>query len=365
MSISCFIKCVLQQNVLNASDTKSDEELVQAKQDLVNVQHLLEQQKKTLDDAKAEKANLDAQLTAANTQITSATSAVQNAQNAVDAAQTEVDNANAALDSTKSVVQDKLLAKQAAKTNKDNKDAAVKEVDSKIDELSTKIRDWDSQKAKASEALKNAKGDLEASKQAEKEAQDLVNQKQIAYETASKDQRTVNDNLNTVNASLAAAQKALDDANTNYQVASQKVAEFNTKQEELNKLKDEIEAQNSLVERYVQEEKDAKAVVDATEKKIVDLTKDKENTENQKDDQQNVLVFMRRIREHGSDVDLSGIEDSELVLYLSQYAREVDELNRIETELAAENVHYINLLDEYEDAKLAQDKGLRLIMKMQ
>lgn len=149
----------------------------------------------------------------------------------------------------------------------------------------------------------------------------------------------------------------MDDANTNYQVASQKVAEFNTKQEELNKLKDEIEAQNSLVERYVQEEKDAKAVVDATEKKIVDLTKDKENTENQKDDQQNVLVFMRRIREHGSDVDLSGIEDSELVLYLSQYAREVDELNRIETELAAENVHYINLLDEYEDAKLAQDKA--------
>ena len=149
----------------------------------------------------------------------------------------------------------------------------------------------------------------------------------------------------------------MDDANTNYQVASQKVAEFNTKQDELNNLKDEIEAQNSLVERYVQEEKDAKAVVELTEKKIVDLTKEKNNTENQKVNQQNVLAFMRRIREQGSDVDLSDIEDSELVLYLSQYAREVDELNRIENDLAAENVRYFNLLEEYEDAKQAQDKA--------
>lgn len=149
----------------------------------------------------------------------------------------------------------------------------------------------------------------------------------------------------------------MDDANTNYQVASQKVAEFNTKQDELNNLKDEVEAQNSLVERYVQEEKDAKAVVEATEKKIVDLTNDKENTEKQKENQKNVLAFMRRIREQGSDVDLSGIEDSELVLYLSQYAREVDELSQIESDLAAENVRYFNLLEEYENAKLAQDKA--------
>ena len=348
---------ILQENVQNASDTKSDKELVQAKQDLVNVQKLLERQKQTLEDAKAEKANLDTQLTAANTQLTSATTAVQNAQNVVDAAQTKVDNAKMAVDSTKSLVQAKLLAKQAAKTNKDNKDAAVKEIDSKIDELSTKINDWDSQKAKANEALKNAKKDIDTSKQAEKEAQDLVVQKQNAYETASKNQRTVNDNLTSVNAWLAAAQKALDDANTNYQVASQKVAEFNTKQDELNNLKDEVEAQNSLVERYVQEEKDAKAVVEATEKKIVDLTNDKENTEKQKENQKNVLAFMRRIREQGSDVDLSGIEDSELVLYLSQYAREVDELSQIESDLAAENVRYFNLLEEYEDAKLAQDKA--------
>ena len=59
----------------------------------------------------------------------------------------------------------------------------------------------------------------------------------------------------------------MDDANTNYQVASQKVAEFNTKQDELNNLKDEIEAQNSLVERYVQDEKDAQAVVKETWKR--------------------------------------------------------------------------------------------------
>lgn len=205
--------------------------------------------------------------------------------------------------------------------------------------------------------LAKAQKDLDTSKQVEKEAQFLVDQKQEAYESASKNQSTVNDNLTTVNAWLAAAQKALDDANTNYQVASQKVAEFNTKQDELNNLKDEIEAQNSLVERYVQEEKDAKAVVEVTEKKIVDLTKEKNNTENQKVNQQNVLAFMRRIREQGSDVDLSDIEDSELVLYLSQYAREVDELNRIENDLAAENVRYFNLLEEYEDAKQAQDKA--------
>ena len=348
---------ILQEDVQNASDTKNDKELVQAKQDLVNVQQLLERQKQTLDDAKAEKAKLDAQIKDANAQLTSATKAVQKAQNAVDAAQTEVDNAKMTLDSTKNVVQAKLLAKQAAKTNKDNKDAVVKEIDSKIDELSTKISDWDSQKAKANEALKNAKNDLDISKQAEKEAQDLVDQKQKAYERANMDQSMVEDNLTSVNASLAAAQKALDDAHTNYQVASQQVAEFNTKQDELNNLKDEIEAQNSLVERYVQEEKDAKAVVEATEKKIVDLTKNKENTEKQIENQKNVLAFMRRIQEQGLDVDLSGIEDAELVLYLSQYAREVDELSKIESDLAAENVHYFNLLEEYEEAKLAQDKA--------
>lgn len=348
---------ILQQNVLNASDTKSDEELVQAKQDLVNVQHLLEQQKKTLDDAKAEKANLDAQLTAANTQITSATSAVQNAQNAVDDAQAKADASNVALNIAKEVVEANLQAKLVEQTNKNNKDAAVKEASDRVNALSTKISDWDSEKAKAEEALNNAKKDLEVSKQAEKDAQTLVNQKQNAYEMVLKDKGTVEDNLNSVNNSLAAAQKALDDANTNYQVASQKVAEFNTKQDELNNLKDEIEAQNSLVERYVQDEKDAQAVVKETKEKIVALTKDKDNTENQKEGQGKVLAFMRRVREQGSNADLSDVDDSELVLYLSQYAREVDELNRIEQDLATANARYFRILEEYENAKQAQDEA--------
>ena len=53
---------ILQENVKNASDSKSDQELQQAKADLLNVQQLLANQKKTLDNAKAEKAELDAQL---------------------------------------------------------------------------------------------------------------------------------------------------------------------------------------------------------------------------------------------------------------------------------------------------------------
>ena len=348
---------ILQENVKNASDSKSDQELQQAKADLLNVQQLLANQKKTLDNAKAEKAELDAQLAASNTRLSKAATAVQNAQKAVDDAQAKVDASNVALNSAKEAVEAKLQAKQAAQTNKDNKVAAVKEASDRVNSLSTKISDWDSEKAKAEEALNNAKKDLEVSKQAERDAQTLVNQKQNAYEMILNDKDTVENNLNSVNNSLAAAQRALDGANTNYQAALQEVNEFNAKQEELNKLKDEIEAQNSLVERYVQDEKDAQAVVKETKEKIVALTKDKDNTENQKEGQKKVLALMRRVREQGSNADLSDVDDSELVLYLNQYAREVDELNQIEQDLATANARYFRILEEYESAKQAQDEA--------
>ena len=348
---------ILQENVKNASDSKSDQELQQAKADLLNVQQLLANQKKTLDNAKAEKAELDAQLAASNTRLSKAATAVQNAQKAVDDAQAKVDASNVALNSAKEAVEAKLQAKQAAQTNKDNKVAAVKEASDRVNSLSTKISDWDSEKAKAEEALNNAKKDLEVSKQAERDAQTLVNQKQNAYEMILNDKDTVENNLNSVNNSLAAAQRALDGANTNYQAALQEVNEFNAKQEELKALNNELEAQNILIERYVQDEKDAQAVVKETKEKIVALTKDKDNTENQKEGQGKVLALMRRVREQGSNADLSDVDDSELVLYLNQYAREVDELNQIEQDLATANARYFRILEEYESAKQAQDEA--------
>lgn len=347
----------LQENVKNASDSKSDQELQQAKADLLNVQQLLANQKKTLDNAKAEKAELDVQLAASNTRLSKAATAVQNAQKAVDDAQAKVDASNVALNSAKEVVEAKLQAKQAAQTNKDNKDAAVNEASDRVNALSTKISDWDSEKAKAEEALNNAKKDLEVSKQAERDAQTLVNQKQNAYEMILNDKDTVENNLNSVNNSLAAAQRALDGANTNYQAALQEVNEFNAKQEELKALNNELEEQNILIERYVQDEKDAQAVVKETKEKIVALTKDKDNTENQKEGQKKVLALMRRVREQGSNADLSDVDDSELVLYLNQYAREVDELNQIEQDLATVNARYFRILEEYESAKQAQDEA--------
>lgn len=347
----------LQENVKNASDSKSDQELQQAKADLLNVQQLLANQKKTLDNAKAEKAELDAQLAASNTRLSNAATAVQNAQKAVDDAQAKADASNVALNSAKEVVEAKLQAKQAAQTNKDNKDAAVNEASDRVNALSTKISDWDSEKAKAEEALNNAKKDLEVSKQAERDAQTLVNQKQNAYEMILNDKDTVENNLNSVNNSLAAAQRALDGANTNYQAALQEVNEFNAKQEELKALNNELEEQNILIERYVQDEKDAQAVVKETKEKIVALTKDKDNTENQKEGQKKVLALMRRVREQGSNADLSDVDDSELVLYLNQYAREVDELNQIEQDLATVNARYFRILEEYESAKQAQDEA--------
>ena len=347
----------LQENVKNASDSKSDQELQQAKADLLNVQQLLANQKKTLDNAKAEKAELDAQLAASNTRLSNAATAVQNAQKAVDDAQAKADASNVALNSAKEVVEAKLQAKQAAQTNKDNKDAAVNEASDRVNALSTKISDWDSEKAKAEEALNNAKKDLEVSKQAERDAQTLVNQKQNAYEMILNDKDTVENNLNSVNNSLAAAQRALDGANTNYQAALQEVNEFNAKQEELKALNNELEEQNILIERYVQDEKDAQAVVKETKEKIVALTKDKDNTENQKEGQKKVLALMRRVREQGSNADLSDVDDSELVLYLNQYAREMDELNQIEQDLATVNARYFRILEEYESAKQAQDEA--------
>ena len=348
---------ILQENVKNASDSKSDQELQQAKADLLNVQQLLANQKKTLDNAKAEKAELDAQLAASNTRLSNAATAVQNAQKAVDDAQAKADASNVALNSAKEVVEAKLQAKQAAQTNKNNKDAAVKEASDRVNALSTKISDWDNEKAKAEETLNNAKKDLEVSKQAERDAQTLVNQKQNAYEMILNDKDTVENNLNSVNNSLAAAQRALDGANTNYQAALQEVNEFNAKQDKLKALNNELEEQNILIERYVQDEKDAQAVVKETKEKIVALTKDKDNTENQKEGQKKVLALMRRVREQGSNADLSDVDDSELVLYLNQYAREVDELNQIEQDLATANARYFRILEEYESAKQAQDEA--------
>lgn len=272
----------------------------------------------------------------------------------VEAKKKELDDAKAVYQTAVNDVAAKQAAVDKAQADVDsfNQSDALDTAKSDLAKAQTNL-----EKAKAEEALNNAKKDLEVSKQAEKDAQTLVNQKQNAYEMVLKDKGTVEDNINSVNNSLAAAQKALDDANTNYQVASQKVAEFNTKQDELNNLKDEIEAQNSLVERYVQDEKDAQAVVKETKEKIVALTKDKDNTENQKEGQGKVLAFMRRVREQGSNADLSDVDDSELVLYLSQYAREVDELNRIEQDLATANARYFRILEEYENAKQAQDEA--------
>lgn len=272
----------------------------------------------------------------------------------VEAKKKELDDAKAVYQTAVNDVAAKQAAVDKAQADVDsfNQSDALDTAKSDLAKAQTNL-----EKAKAEEALNNAKKDLEVSKQAEKDAQTLVNQKQNAYEMVLKDKGTVEDNLNSVNNSLAAAQKALDDANINYQVASQKVAEFNTKQDELNNLKDEIEAQNSLVERYVQDEKDAQAVVKETKEKIVALTKDKDNTENQKEGQGKVLAFMRRVREQGSNADLSDVDDSELVLYLSQYAREVDELNRIEQDLATANARYFRILEEYENAKQAQDEA--------
>lgn len=272
----------------------------------------------------------------------------------VEAKKKELDDAKAVYQTAVNDVAAKQAAVDKAQADVDsfNQSDALDTAKSDLAKAQTNL-----ETAKAEEALNNAKKDLEVSKQAEKDAQTLVNQKQNAYEMVLKDKGTVEDNLNSVNNSLAAAQKALDDANTKYQVASQKVAEFNTKQDELNNLKDEIEAQNSLVERYVQDEKDAQAVVKETKEKIVALTKDKDNTENQKEGQGKVLAFMRRVREQGSNADLSDVDDSELVLYLSQYAREVDELNRIEQDLATANARYFRILEEYENAKQAQDEA--------
>lgn len=341
----------LQDKVNNASDTVSDAALVLAQENLKTQQKNLDDQAKVLEEAKSEKERYDKALEEANKELQKENKALKDAQDKYDDAQQNVSD-------SKKAFEEATILRDAKKKAKEDADAVCKDADNLVAEinnhhlaLTNRFYDLNSARLDAQNFEARAHGEYSVSVDALNDAENDLKAKKEDYEKALETQKRVDEETKPLLSKLNLARKLLTEKNGKYDDAQAALNTYNEVVASRDELMLELDSQNDLIARYVQEQEEAKEAIQLTSEKIDALIAEKAASTEKSKGYELILSVINAVKKNGTKADISAISDEELLGLLQNLALEVDELNEIESKLASANVVYFNKLAAYEEAK--------------
>lgn len=340
-----------QDAVANASDAKDNSAVLKAQKALDGANDQLDSVNKQLEAPAAKQKELNAKVDEANKALVAANTEVANkAKDKTDAEEAKVQKASA-LVAAKANVESKETVKETAAKNKAAADKAVEEKQSKVDRLNQKINNWNTSKAEAEKQLDNANAVLNEAKGKLDGATDNLTPVKNEYNAAVAVQAKAESDSVAANSAFVSADTLLQEKNDSLAKARKALANYNGAVKAVKDASDAVDAQSALIDKYTKAAEDASVAIKETTKKISLLVDSKDELDSKVEAKKKVLDVIDDVKANGSRANTSSIIDEELLGYLDELAKEVDEFEELHIKFANANVKYMTLLSVYEEAK--------------
>ena len=346
-----------QDAVANASDAKDNSAVLKAQKALDDANDQLDSVNKRLEAPAAKQKELNAKVDEANKALVAAnTEVADKTKDKTDAEAVKVQKATE-LDTAKANVESKKKAKELAETNKATADEVVDNKQSQVDQLNSKINNWNASKTKAEKQLKDAKAELSvAQSKLGSDTHDLTTAKD-EYNAAVAAQAKAESDSKAANSAFVSADTLLQEKNDSLAKARRALANYNGATKAAKDASEAVDAQSALIDKYTKDAEDASAAIKETAKKISELVDSKAELDSKVEAKKKVLAVIDDVKANGSRANTSSVTDEELLGYLDELAKEVDAFEELHIKFANANVKYMTLLSVYEEAKKDEDQA--------
>ena len=346
-----------QDAVANASDAKDNSAVLKAQKALDDANDQLDSVNKRLEAPAAKQKELNAKVDEANKALVAAnTEVADKTKDKTDAEAVKVQKATE-LDTAKANVESKKKAKELAETNKATADEVVDNKQSQVDQLNSKINNWNASKTKAEKQLKDAKAELSvAQSKLGSDTHDLTTAKD-EYNAAVAAQAKAESDSKAANSAFVSADTLLQEKNDSLAKARRALANYNGDTKAAKDASEAVDAQSALIDKYTKDAEDASAAIKETAKKISELVDSKAELDSKVEAKKKVLAVIDDVKANGSRANTSSVTDEELLGYLDELAKEVDAFEELHIKFANANVKYMTLLSVYEEAKKDEDQA--------
>lgn len=193
-------------------------------------------------------------------------------------------------------------------------------------------------------ALNEAKGKLNG-------ATENLTPAKKAYDDAAAAQAKAESDSKAANSAFVSADTLLQEKNDSLAKARKALANYNGATKAVEDASDAVDAQSALIDKYTKDAEDASAAIKETTKKTILLVDSKDELDSKVEAKKKVLDVIDDVKANGSRANTSSITDEELLGYLDELAKEVDEFEELHIKFANANVKYMTLLSVYEEAK--------------
>ena len=346
-----------QDAVANASDAKDNSAVLKAQKALDDANDQLDSVNKQLEAPAAKQKELNAKVDEANKALVAAnTEVADKTKDKTDAEAVKVQKATE-LDTAKVNVESKKKAKELAETNKATADEVVDNKQSQVDQLNSKINNWNASKTKAEKQLKDAKAELSvAQSKLGSDTHDLTTAKD-EYNAAVAAQAKAESDSKAANSAFVSEDTLLQEKNDSLAKARRALANYNGATKAAKDASEAVDAQSALIDKYTKDAEDASAAIKETAKKISELVDSKAELDSKVEAKKKVLAVIDDVKANGSRANTSSVTDEELLGYLDELAKEVDAFEELHIKFANANVKYMTLLSVYEEAKKDEDQA--------
>ena len=325
----------------------------------------LKQAESELNSKKAVLSDLQDELAQANTDKKAISESVNAKQNEVSNLKDSVKELSSQVKQKEKVKSEKESQLKEAKKNVESKANEKKDkekvfaniqnehstIQNKIDTLSDRLNNWDANKAQANQDLKDAKDSLKDAKDKVKVQKENADALKDEYENALDVESKAKESADKYQSILKQKQDAFNEKVDQYNVAKQASDDYKNTVEELNVIKQEVSETTKKIQSLQEKQKTLKTDIQTLKDEILTMNDSLTKSKDKALPEQSLMNLLNEIREKGSKVDLSKVEDAAMKEKMTSLAQNVDSLNEINGLLEIAKTNYQTKYELYLDAK--------------
>ena len=343
----------LQDAVKNAasSNTKDDTALKQAESELNSNKSVLSDLQAQLAQAKTDKKEIADNVDAKQNEVSKLKNSVKDLSSEVKQKEKTKSEKESQLKEAKKNVESKANEKkdkENARTNIQNEQSTIQ---NKIDTLSDRLNNWDANKTQANQDLKDAKDSLKDAKALAKTQKENADALKDEYEKALDVKSKAKESADKYQSILKQKQDAFNEKVDQYNAAKQASDDYKNTVEELNVIQQEVSETTKKIQSLQEKQKTLKADIQTLKDEIVTLNDSLTKSKDKALPEQTLMNLLNEIREKGSKVDLSKVEDATMKEKINSLAQNVDSLNEVNGLLEIAKTNYQTKYELYLDAK--------------
>ena len=343
----------LQDAVKNAAslNTKDDTALKQAESELNSKTSVLSDLQAQLAQAKTDKKVISDNMDAKQNEVSKLKNSVKELSSEVKQKEKAKSEKESQLKEAKKNVESKANEKkdkENALTNIHNEQSTIQ---NKIDTLSNRLNNWDANKAQANQDLKDAKASLKDAKALAKTQKENADALKDEYEKALDVKSKAKESADKYLSILKQKQDTFNEKVDHYDAAKQASDDYKNTVEELNVIKQEVGEVTNKIQSLQEKQKTLKADIQTLKDEIVTLNDSLTKSKDKALPEQTLMNLLNEIREKGSKVDLSKVEDATMKEKINSLAQNVDSLNEVNGLLEIAKTNYQTKYELYQNAK--------------